>query len=374
MDLNPPQESSWGLSRSRLPLWRRVLLVTVPAAALVALAVALGPVARADTTSTPTPTPTPPKFKLLGTPIPLQSNASAAVTVNQALNKIYTSGGFSPGQHVEVIDGATFATTDVGIGSQVSVDNKTNRYWAATVYQHSVIVRDGTTNSVITTVPLSYCPPVFTTYDFFESRMWVGAQCGSGNDPIWAIDANTFAITPGTPIRIGGGFNFMIANGANGRLYVAGFPGISERVNPTTFAVTQNNFGTVMAINALTNTLYAVPNGTNNLQIINGARDPEVRLTTVTLPYIPGSLGINTALNRLYITNPAARSIEVRDGSTGALITTFFLGIGARPTGAMAVDSIRGRIYVINQSSSPPALLVIEDLINAFKPQCVLSH
>jgi Uncharacterized conserved protein len=173
----------------------------------------------------------------------------------------------------------------------------------------------------------------------------------------------------------------IIANSANGRLYLAAQPGcsgpyFSKRVNPTTFAVTNNAFGRVLAINALTNKLYAVPDGTNNLQIINGAPDPEVILRTVPLSYAPGSIGINTAFNYLYITNPAGRSIQVRNGSTGAVITTFFLPAGVRPSGPMAVDSIRGRIYVLQYPSgnSGPALLVIEDLIKAFEPDCILSH
>jgi hypothetical protein len=369
-------------SRSRSPLWRRVLLVTVPAAALVALAVALQQVAQADTTSTPTPTPTPPKFKLLRT-VPLQTNAWGSVTVNERLNKIYTSGNPSSNFDVEVtvIDGVTFATTDVGYGSEASVDNKTNRYWAATIYQGNVIVRDGTTDTVVATVPIpgGVCP-IQTNYDFHKNRVWASAQCGNLHDPIFAIDARTYAITAG-PIDSGGVMGPIIANGANGRLYFTeqyqGFgPQISKMVNPKTFAVTNNAFGTVRAINALTNKLYAVPDGTNNLQIINGAPDPEVILANIPLGYSPGSLGINTALNHLYITNPAGSSIEVRNGSTGALITTFNLPTGRRPSGAMAVDSTRGRIYVIHYPSgnSGLALLVIEDLINAFEPYCVLSH
>jgi hypothetical protein len=365
---------------SRSPLWRRVLLVTVPAAALVALAVAFQPVARADTTSSPTPTPTPPKFKLLRT-VPLQSNAWGAVTVNLGLNKIYTSG--NPGdttntnEEVTVIDGRTFATTDVGYGTQVSVDNKTNRYWAATIYQGSVIVRDGTTNSEVARVNLGFCP-IQTIYDFFKNRVWVGAQCGAGDDPVFAIDAARLQeINPPGAIHSAGIFGSLIANGANGRVYVNDpTEGISERINPTTFAVTNNPFpGTVMAINARTNKLYTIDSG-NNLQIINGAPDPEVILATVALGYTPGSMGINTAFNYLYIANPAGRSIQVRNGSTGALITTFNLPTGARPSGPIAVDSIRSRIYVIRYPSgnSAPALLVIEDLINAEKPYCVLSH
>jgi hypothetical protein len=151
----------------------------------------------------------------------------------------------------------------------------------------------------------------------------------------------------------------IIANGATGRLYLTA-SGVSKRVNPTTFAVTTNAFGSVMAVNALTNRLYAA-NGPN-LQIINGGTSPERILTTKALSYTPASMGINTALNHVYLANPVGNNIEVRNGSTGALIATFSLGpFGATPDGAMAVDSTRGRIYVIASSASGPVLLVIKD-------------
>ena len=117
-------------SLGRSPLWRRVLFITVSAVALVASAVALQPVTHAGTTSTPTPTPTPPQFQLLDT-VPLQTNARDFVTVNQALNKIYVSGNPASNLDIEVnvIDGVSFSIQDVGLGTDVSVDNKTNRYW-----------------------------------------------------------------------------------------------------------------------------------------------------------------------------------------------------------------------------------------------------
>ena len=364
-------------SPNRSPLWSRVLLVNAPAAALVAVVVVWGPVAHADTTLTPTPTPTPGEFHLLRK-IPLQSNASGSVNVNQALNKIYTSGdpNSTSDLQVVVIDGTTFTPKPVGYGQQVGVDNKTNRYWAATVLQGSVIVRDGKTNSVVTTIPFNFCP-IQANYDFKDSRMWVSAQCGPGNDPVFAIDAKTFGITAG-PISSGGVMGEIIANGVNGRLYLQILENgveISKRVDPITFAVTVNTFGFVNAIDAVTNKLYALSG--NTLQIIDGKPDPEVILKTVPLSYTPPSMGINKAFNHLYIANPAGQSIEVRNPSTGALITTFSLSaFGVTPDGPMAVDSIRGRIYVLQKksASSGPMLLVIEDLINAFKPDCILSH
>ena len=290
--------------------------------------------------------------------VPLQTNALAFVSVNEALNKIYTSGGASGGQDVVVIDGTSFAATDVGTGSGASVDVLTNHYWAANVYGGAALVRDGNNDNLIAAISLGFCP-INTTYDSNRNREWVGAQCGPGNDPVFAINAANFNVIAG-PIYSGGVMGSIIANGATGRLYLTA-SGVSKRVDPTTFAVTSNAFGRVMSVNAVTNRLYAA-NGTN-LQIINGATNPERILTTIALSYTPASIGVNTALNHLYLANEAGNSIEVRNGSAGALIATFSLGpFGATPNGAMAVDSTRGRIYVIASSPSGPVLLVINDL------------
>ncbi len=111
--------------------------------------------------------------------------------------------------------------------------------------------------------------------------------------------------------------------------------------------------------------------------LINGKPNPEAILATIPLSYNPGGMGININSNYLYIANPVGQSIEVRNGSTGALISTFALStFGVTPNGAMAVDSTRSRIYVIQNpsNSSGPMLLVIEDVINAVaRPQCVVG-
>jgi hypothetical protein len=184
-----------------------------------------------------------------------------SVRVNQALNKIYVSGNpnANTGLEVVVIDRATSAAgTDVGFGQQVGVDNKTNRYWTETLCDGTVIVRDGTTNSTVKTISLGSCP-MQSSYDFEDSRMWVSAQGGAGNDPVFAIDGKTLKITAG-PIGSGGIMDSAIANGVNGRLYLTINSGmISKRVDPATFAVTVNAFGGVKGIDGSTNTLYAVP-------------------------------------------------------------------------------------------------------------------
>lgn len=296
--------------------------------------------------------------------VPLPAHAGGTAAVNEVLNKFYSSGGGPPGtEHVVVIDGMTFNQLDAGLGSDAEVDTRSDRYWSATVYNGGVIARDGSTNQIVATVSLGGCP-IETTYDFFYNRIWAGVQCGGGNDPVFAINARTFHVVAG-PIGTGGVMGQIIADGADksGRLYVTD-GGVSLRVNPVTFAVTHNAFGPVMAIDTGDNRLYATTG--NNVQIINGAPDPEVILTTVPLAYTPNSMGINQELNHLYLANTVGDSIEVRGGTTGRLISTFSLAtLGAIPDGGMTVDNIRGRIYVTASSGSGRVLLVIEDLTTA---------
>jgi hypothetical protein len=304
-----------------------------------------------------------PGFNVLAM-VPLPSNASGTAAVNEVLNKFYSSGGGQAGdEHVVVVDGMTFAQIDVGSGSDANIDSRTDTYWSATVYNGGVVVRDGNTNNVITTLPLGDCP-IETSYDYWLNRMWVGAQCGNQNDPVFAVDARTFHVVAG-PIGTGGVMGPIIADGADGsgRVYITNSKG-SLRVNPTTFAVTKNAFGSVMAIDTGDNRLYAAAG--NNLQIINGVPDPEVILATIPLTYTPASMGINQELNHLYVANPAGKSIEVRGGTSGRLISTFSLAAyGAIPDGGLAVDNIRGRIYLTATTGSGRSLLVIEDLITA---------
>lgn len=132
-------------------------------------------------------------------------------------------------------------------------------------------------------------------------------------------------------------------------------------MNRTTFAVTNTGFGTVEAVDSVTNHLYAVSG--NNVQIINGATD--VISKSVALSYATTGLGINNALSHLYVANGGVGNLEVRNELSGALQTTFALGANLNVQ-SMAVDSTRGRIYanVYDSRSGQWYVYVIEDLSN----------
>lgn len=295
--------------------------------------------------------------------VPVPSNDCCQVAVNVALNKIYVSGGYSGGQDVFEIDGTTFTGSDVGTGSTVAVDIKNDNYWAATVYGGSAVVRKGSDNSTLATINLGDCP-VNTAFDCKSRRVWVGAQCGGGNDPLYELDADKFTVVAG-PIGSGGVLGETVVNPSTGRIYMTLWHnGGSRRINPKTLAVTTNAFGTVESVNPVTSKLYAISDTT--LQIINGKPDPETITASVNLGYSPSYMGVNNALGHLYVSNPDTAQLEIRNSTNGSLITSLSLGAGVTPEG-IAVDSTRGRVYIGGSSSSGNFLYAIEDLSTARK-------
>ncbi len=301
-----------------------------------------------------------------------------SLALNPALNLIYQSDGFSTSSSLPltVIDGSscpitanapcTYSVLATVNGSGTSVDLKNDNYWAGYGYPGSVAIYSGSSNTQIGTVTTGYCPDE-VVFNGKSRVMWVGAQCGGGNDPVFAVDADTFAIIKG-PIGSGGVMSTIAVNPVTGRLYVlAGTGGVytSEEVNPKTYAVTPTSFGgTVAAINPISNLLYAV-SGTN-LQIIYGSS--EKILHTVALGYYPSFVVDNNALHHLYVGNPTTNSIEVRSDATGEPINkppmpwSFPLPSGAAFANAAAVDSVRGRLYLTLSVSGSFYVYGFEDL------------
>ena len=289
--------------------------------------------------------------------ISVPTNACCQVTVSPGSNKIYVSGGYAGSQDVFFVDGKTLAGRDVGIGSTVSVDPKTHNYWAATVYGGSAVLRSGRDNSTIANVVTGNCP-VNTAFDRKLRRVWVGAQCGSGNDPMFAIDADNFSITAG-PIEVGGVMGATLVNPSTGRIYLTLWhDGGSKRIDPKTLAVTTYAFGSVEAVNSARNTLYAIAG--NALQIIKGKPDPEVITASVDLGYAPLYMAVNSQLGHLYISDPTSSSVEVRDSATGVVLQSFPLGAGVTPQG-IATDPSRHRLYVGVSANGGDFLYVLND-------------
>ena len=273
--------------------------------------------------------------------------------VNPALNKLYFASGNPAAEQMVVVDGVTFSQTGVGYGQGVDVDVANNNYWSAGVYSDSVTVWNSSNTALASAATGSGCA-VGVTVDAPHRRVWVGAQC---TDSIWAFNADTHALVAG-PISPGGVMGSPLVNPATDRVYFNA--GGSKRVNPSTFAVTANAFGSVIGANASANLLYAVNSTT--LQIINGAPDPEVVLTNVTLPFTFGSrIGVNPVLNRIYLGYNSANIVAILNATTGQSIENVYLGAGITSVGSIVVDASRSRVYALAYGGGSYRLIVIQD-------------
>jgi hypothetical protein len=203
-------------------------------------------------------------------------------------------------------------------------------------------------------------------------RVWTSAQCCDG---IWIFNADTYAAVAG-PISVGGVGGNIIVNPASGVGYFENSSG-SQRVNPSTFAVTANAFGQVFGANASANLLYAATNSGTTLQIINGAVFPETILTNITLPYAFGNyIGVNPAYNRIYIGYGSTNIVAILNATTGQFIGNISLGAGVTGVGKIVVDTTRNIVYVDAVKGGSQYLYVIRDTpllgVGAFGSQTAL--
>jgi hypothetical protein len=289
--------------------------------------------------------------------IPIPATSAGQVAVNPALNKIYAGGGPNAGgSTLTVIDGTAYSVvTTISPSAGVSVDMKNDRVWTGTMSAAEVAVYAGSNNVELSSTKLASCPAA-VTFDC-RRRVWVSSQCGTGSDPVWVFNADTFKLIDG-PIAPGGAIaQPPIVNPDSEKLYVTS-GGVSKEINPTTFAVSNTTFGTVLAIDSNSNKLFATSG--DNLQIILGHND--TISSTVKLTYTPAGIGVNNAMAHVYLTNPSGNSIDVYN-EVGKKLSTFLLGVNNQPT-SLAVDSARGRLFVdvFNSGTNSWSLDVIEDL------------
>lgn len=274
------------------------------------------------------------------------------IAVDPVLNRIYVSSGSRlRGNRTVVVDGSGFGTvtTVKGFGGANNVDSKTHNVWLPGLDAGNVAVYSGTTDSIVTKVPLGD-KPVDSWIDARRRYAWIAAQGGSDRDPVWAVNADTYAIVAG-PIPTDGVMGSNIVNPVTGRYYVQknyGTPPstLNFEIDPGTFKVKSTSFGTVRGVDNRTDLLYAEV--TNGLNIIDGRTEKIEK--TVHLSYSPTIVAVNPSLNHIYLVK-GLNAIEVRAGDTGALLkiktlkSRFYIR-------SLVADEKRARIYASATTTS----------------------
>ena len=153
--------------------------------------------------------------------------------------------------------------------------------------------------------------------------------------------------------------NFLKVIHKRGTLFVllivaSGFPAILPAQTLTTSLATGIS-PTAVAVNPVTNKVFIVNSGSNNLTEVNA---PGNILGTFPMGQHPVALAVNPVTNKIYVANDSSNNITVVDGTFGGTVA---ISVGAQPV-AVAVNSVTNKIYVANQGSNN--VTVIDGLSN----------
>lgn len=99
-----------------------------------------------------------------------------------------------------------------------------------------------------------------------------------------------------------------------------------------------------IAINPVTNKVYAASDIGNNVTIINGTNSVDA---TVPAGTNPRAIAVNPVTNKIYVTNSGSNSVTVIDGATNGATD---VAVGTAPD-TIAVNPLTNKVYVLNSGS-----------------------
>jgi DNA-binding beta-propeller fold protein YncE len=242
-------------------------------------------------------------------------NRPLSISVNPITNKIYVIIPGDPGS-VTVIDGATYATTSLPIGSypiRMAINTATNKVYVTTIGHGDVVaVIDGATNAVSSiTVPSLHVENI--AINPTTNRVYVAPGYGFPYDRrkvfgnvMTVIDGATGLTTAVTTET--GPFSIAV-NAATNKVYISStqaitiLDGITYKVDTRFVLPDSSSLSLNIAVNPVTNRIYATRSDTNNAAVIDDTRN-------VVEFY-------NTVLDHFFITGSDNEASIVDNGGAG---------------------------------------------------------
>jgi YVTN family beta-propeller protein len=270
------------------------------------------------------------------------------IALDSTTGDLYVTNGDS--SNVSVISGSTNAVVGtINVGSNpwgVSYDSANGLVYVANSGSYNVSVINGTTNTVTNSISVGNAPVGITNdgSDIFVTNL------NSNSVSVISGTTNTVVQT----IAVGGSPWGASYDSVNGNLYV---------VDSATDNVSVINMTTYSAVGSIpvgispqgvafdagtgvsTGLVYIANAGSSNLSVISPPESNKL-LPTVTLG-LQGTWGIcnDEGNGDLYVTNSAAQTVNVINGSRNSIIAT--VPVGVAPQG-LDYDSTNGNIYVGN--------------------------
>lgn len=296
------------------------------------------------------------------------SSRAGVIVANPANNHIYAAQEDVPA--IAVIDGSTnsiittIPTSGYHIGSDVNP--VTNLIYVAQQFAGSVKIIDGTTDTVVTDLPV---PGLIHTIGDLAinpttNRLYV---IRANNNDLAVFDAATNTFSASIPLNCPASACSGIAlNPTTNRIYVAASGGdevyvIDGGSNSIIATVPVGDSPLGIAVNPTTNRVYVSNISGNTVSVIDGATNTGI--ASISVGASPAGISVNPATNRIYVSNNGSNDVSVIDGSSNTVVAT--VPVGAQPNGITVIPSAN-RIYVANDTGH--SVSVIEDLTDATPP------
>jgi YVTN family beta-propeller protein len=295
------------------------------------------------------------RAQLLGMCAALFLTAGAAPGMAQTTVALLSEGGVS---------GILVAVNPVT--NQVFVGTTT---YSMTKNTYSVLVLDGATNQLVTTIPLGGQPDAMavnpatnTIYVAVPSLQQVSVISGAN----WSVSNVSFPASSGLyAIAVNPVTNkIYVTEGSSAANSIAVVDGATNTIT-TTIALPGLAQPDGLGVNSVTNTIYTVNSGTRSVSVINGASNTLTTTITVTSP--PMSIAVNEVTNTVYLGCGYAGNqsgVEVIDGATN---NTAFLPLTGL-LGQIVVNPVTNMVYATESpslSAGETALAVINGATNA---------
>ena len=292
---------------------------------------------------------------------------SVKLALNPVTNKVYTID--EQGRSVTVLDVANGTTRTIGVGSRpyyIAVNPGTNRVYVNDMNDASLTVIDGATDTVLAVLPMGSIGPI--QVNPITNVVYVIRLTSPTTDEITYVNGDTdtsytIATQSFQPIA-------MAINPVTDTIYAAHYATGDVRVipgaysgndHPATFSIGVWSRPFAIAANPVTNKVYGITEDARGpVFIIDGAT------RTATFPTVPSgravgprAIAMNTVTNKVYAA--FQNEVVVIDGASGALA---FIPLGTTGSGAMeiAVNHATNKIYVAVDNGS---LWVIDGATNA---------
>ena len=288
-----------------------------------------------------------------------------AIAVDPVTNEVYVAN--SGDGTVTVINEAQVITKTIPVGMNpqaIIVNAITNKIYVAaengnliSVFNPNgqVVVIDGTTDTVKTTIPGGK-NPFAIALNPVTNRIYVANNSNGSNSTVSVINGSSDSVI--ATIDVGNSPNALAVNPVTNKVYVIDdsgldvIDGLSDTLRTTTPLASSGL--SAIAVNPVTNFIYVTETSSGGAVIaVNGATDTVSG--TVPVGNSPKALAVNSLTNRIYVTDSATVGhVVVIDGSTNTRVNSIFTGVNPD---AVAVNPVTNRVYVANNGIPGSPLL-----------------